>query len=167
MLIILPISFSHLSESYFLCHIIHMSFLKAMFKWCQAQNTLKALCDPTLSKYLFFCRNVGRKQKEDITIIFLPVIQKQIQICTITLLGRHACMGRSFMKKCELTDWIIHPTCTASDENLNVHLHIHCVILRRLQRSIPHLLVGVQWMHTIHNILNIIRITLSNDVPLM
>lgn len=39
--------------------------------------------------------------------------------------------------------------------------------LRWLQKSIPHLLVVVQWMHTIHKVLNTIRIMLSYDVPLI
>lgn len=32
MLIILSISFNHLSESYFPCHLIHMTFLKAIIQ---------------------------------------------------------------------------------------------------------------------------------------
>lgn len=126
MLIMLSISFSYLPESYFPCHLIHMTFLKTRFRWCQAQNTHKSPVwyDP-LKIFFFFFRNVKRKQKKDITIISLPVIQKQIHKCTITLLERNNYMGRSLIKKCELIDWIMLPTCTVSDKYLNVHVHIH------------------------------------------
>lgn len=128
MLILLPISFNHLSEGYFPCHLIHMTFLKAMFKWCQAQNIHKSPVWRNTLKILIFFRHVGRKQKEGIRITFLPVIQKQIHICMITLLGRNACMGKGFKKKCEIIDWMMLPTWRISDQHLNVHVHIHCGI---------------------------------------
>lgn len=61
MLIILPISFNHLSESYFPCHLIHMIFLKAMVRWCQAQNTHKRSVWPNTLKILIFLQKCGEE----------------------------------------------------------------------------------------------------------
>lgn len=41
--------------------VIHMSFSKAMFKWCQAQNTLKIPVWPNTLKILIFLQKCGEE----------------------------------------------------------------------------------------------------------
>lgn len=126
-MLILPTSFNHLSESYFLCHLKH-SFLKAMFRWCQAQNTHKSSVRPNTLKILFFFLQKCGEEAEGGYCNHFSSSHSEANTYTITLLGRNACTGRSFMKKCELIDWMMLPICTVSDEYLNVHFHIHCGI---------------------------------------
>lgn len=121
--------------------------------------------------FFFFCRNVGTKQKEDITIIFLPE-SKFLHSEANTHMhnqpsGKKCLHGEKSYEEMGVNR-------LNNDSNLySIRQITKCACshslwhLRWLPKSIPHLLVVVQWMHTIHNILNIIRIMLSNDVPLM
>lgn len=164
MLIILPISFNHLSESYFLCHLIHMTFLKAKFRWCQAQNTHKSPVWPN-SQNIYFFQKCGEEAEgryynnfssshSSIYMYDHPSGKKCLhgeklyeEIWVNRLNDASSLYSISQISKCACSQSLWH--------------------LRWLQKSIPHLLVEIQWMYTIHNILNIIRIMLSNYVPLM
>jgi len=59
------------------------------------------------------------------------------------------------------------PTCTVSNRYLNAHIKHSLWHLRWLPKSIPHLLVAVQWMHMTHNVFNMIKIMLPDSIPFM
>lgn len=165
-MLILPTSFNHLSESYFLCHLKH-SFLKAMFRWCQAQNTHKSSVRPNTLKILFFffAEMWGGSRRRILQSFFFQSFRSKY-------IYNHPSGKKCLYREKFYEEMWVNRLNDASNlygiRRVSKCAFSHSLWhLRWLQKSIPHLLVVVQWMHTIHKVLNTIRIMLSYDVPLI